>query len=217
MVVLTASSPSMIRNIANTYHCSQHGSSNLHTQHLESGESSGRGGAMSIAKRAQRSDLPRWSSMWLLCRSLKCGACQTTASSTPPRIKTSSPVPYDLQTNYDSASGNTAEEMDPRAAPPPQPAGTYSVAQSGPLTEQSANATDAHLLAAADYITRLFEANQVPFAFMGGFSMNIRGSQRSTYDIDVAIGCEMSQLLAVVSAQTLRYASSNAISKHADC
>lgn len=90
--------------------------------------------------------------------------------------------------------------MNPRAAPPAPPAGTYSVAENEAMLAQSKTATNNHLVAAADYITRLFEANEVPFAIMGGFSMNIRGSIRETYDVDVAVGCDMNKLLAVVSA-----------------
>lgn len=101
--------------------------------------------------------------------------------------------------------------MDPRTPQGPQPAGTYSVAQSALLAEKSSSASGGHLLAAADYITRLFDANKVPFAFMGGFSMNIRGSPRETHDVDVAVGSDMNQLIAVVSAQAHRYAFSDTV------
>ncbi|RMD41617.1 hypothetical protein DV735_g3529, partial [Chaetothyriales sp. CBS 134920] len=91
--------------------------------------------------------------------------------------------------------------MNPRAAHPPQPAGTYTVAQGQLLTQQSSTAGIGDLLIAADYITRLFDANQIPFAFMGGFSVNVRGSQRETHDVDVAVGCDMHKLLMAVSTQ----------------
>jgi len=36
---------------------------------------------------------------------------------------------------------------------------------------------------------------------MGGFSLKMRGSQRNTYDVDVAIGCEMVQLIEALKTQ----------------
>jgi hypothetical protein len=47
----------------------------------------------------------------------------------------------------------------------------------------------------------MFQANGIPYAFMGGFALKLRGSTRDTYDVDVAVGCTMQRLIEVLSAQ----------------
>jgi hypothetical protein len=52
---------------------------------------------------------------------------------------------------------------------------------------------------------RVFSANHIPYAFMGGYSLILRGSPRGTQDLDVTVGCAMDQLAQVLKAQN-RYA-----------
>lgn len=65
----------------------------------------------------------------------------------------------------------------------------------------AAIASTAQLSAAAMFLSQVFEANSVTFAFMGGYALILRGSSRDTHDIDVAVGCTMQRLLQVISAQ----------------
>jgi len=94
--------------------------------------------------------------------------------------------------------------MSQRAPPLPQaqqPAGTYTYQETANLTAQSQSAGPNHLTAAADYITQLFQTEGIPHALMGGFSLQLRGSPRNTFDVDIAVGCDMGQLIAVLSSQ----------------
>ena len=36
---------------------------------------------------------------------------------------------------------------------------------------------------------------------MGGFSMLLRGSSRDTHDVDVAVGCDMGQLIQAIAGE----------------
>ncbi len=47
------------------------------------------------------------------------------------------------------------------------------------------------LRAAAVYLTKLFDDAHIPVAIMGGYSIILRGSPRSTHDVDIAIGATM--------------------------
>lgn len=57
------------------------------------------------------------------------------------------------------------------------------------------------LVAAADLVSQVFQANSIPYAFMGGFALKLRGSTRDTHDIDVAVECTMQRLIEVLSGQ----------------
>ncbi|KAF2490757.1 hypothetical protein BU16DRAFT_565687 [Lophium mytilinum] len=50
-------------------------------------------------------------------------------------------------------------------------------------------------------MTRVFQANNIAFAIMGGFALKLRGSTRDTRDVDIALGCTMQRLIEVLSAQ----------------
>jgi hypothetical protein len=83
----------------------------------------------------------------------------------------------------------------------PQPPQTYTVQQGAELSVAALRSKLTHLTSTADHVAEIFAANEVPFAFMGGFSMTLRGSTRDTVDVDVAIGCSMDQLLTVLKDQ----------------
>jgi hypothetical protein len=67
---------------------------------------------------------------------------------------------------------------------------------------RSRNATPAELAQARDYLIQILQANNVPYAFMGGYSLVLRGSQRPTNDIDIALQATQLELLAVVTPQS---------------
>jgi hypothetical protein len=88
-----------------------------------------------------------------------------------------------------------------RAAPKEQPAGTYNVDEGNALGLASAASSSGHLLSAADYIIGLLETNRVPYALMGGFALKLRGSPRTTHDVDLTVGCSMGQLIQLLTSQ----------------
>jgi hypothetical protein len=45
---------------------------------------------------------------------------------------------------------------------------------------RSRDATPAELAQARDYLIQILQANNVPYAFVGGYSLVLRGSQRPT-------------------------------------
>lgn len=66
------------------------------------------------------------------------------------------------------------------------------------LVANANTALEAHLLAAADYVTEVLVRNQVSYALMGGLSLRLRGSSRGTHDVDIVVGCDMNRLLEVI-------------------
>ena len=83
-----------------------------------------------------------------------------------------------------------------------QQPGTYTPEQQHGLSMAAIVASTPQLLAAADLVSQVFQANGIPFAFMGGFALKLRGSIRDTQDVDVAVGCTMQRLIEVLSAQS---------------
>lgn len=59
----------------------------------------------------------------------------------------------------------------------------------------------ANLFAAASYLSRLFAANGIQWAAMGGFAMICRGSRRTTRDVDVVTDTNMRNLWAIIEPQ----------------
>lgn len=57
---------------------------------------------------------------------------------------------------------------------------------------------------AAAYMISLFRRHEITFAFMGGWALFLRGGQRSTQDIDLAVAGYMDDLKAIMS-QERRY------------
>jgi hypothetical protein len=82
-----------------------------------------------------------------------------------------------------------------------QPPQTYTVQQGFELATTSAVATKPHLDLAAEFVVRVFSANNIPYAFMGGYSLALRGSPRGTHDVDLTVGCDMGQLVQIIKAQ----------------
>lgn len=78
---------------------------------------------------------------------------------------------------------------------------TWTWDQHQQLSSISDRATRLHLSAAAEFVSQIMQANAIPFAIMGGFAIQIRGSPRETYDVDIAVGCNMGRLLEVISGQ----------------
>lgn len=88
-----------------------------------------------------------------------------------------------------------------RTQPQPADAGVYTPHQHPALVAASRAATTSHLIAAADLMSQVFEAKHVPYAFMGGFSLKVRGSARDTGDVDIAVGCNMHLLKEVLASE----------------
>lgn len=82
-----------------------------------------------------------------------------------------------------------------------QQPGTYSPEQQHALVAAANRAVTSQLFAAADLMSRVFQVNAVPYAFMGGFALKLRGSIRDTQDVDVAVGCTMQRAIDVLSVQ----------------
>ncbi|KAI1916867.1 hypothetical protein LOZ53_003154 [Ophidiomyces ophidiicola] len=80
-----------------------------------------------------------------------------------------------------------------------QVSGTYTVEQGMALARASRLVRNEHLLLAARQITQKLTASNIPYALMGGFSLSLRGSRRDTFDVDIAAGCNMLQLIQAVS------------------
>lgn len=59
-----------------------------------------------------------------------------------------------------------------------------------------------HLGLAARFIAGLFEANQVTYAFIGGWAVYLRGGRRRTQDIDITVATSMDNLKQVLTAQS---------------
>lgn len=56
-------------------------------------------------------------------------------------------------------------------------------------------------LAAASFVASLFTSHSIPFAFIGGFAMRLRGSPRFTEDIDVCVQTTMLQLWKITEPE----------------
>ena len=78
----------------------------------------------------------------------------------------------------------------------------YTYDQFEELMARSRNATPAELAQTRDYLILILQTNNVQYAFMGGYSLILRGSQRPTSDIDIAIQVNQLGLQAVVTPQS---------------
>lgn len=65
-----------------------------------------------------------------------------------------------------------------------------------------------NLFAAATFIKRLFVANEIECATIGGFAMILRDFQRQTRDVDVVVSAPMARLWDVIRQQP-RYPTSS--------
>jgi hypothetical protein len=84
-----------------------------------------------------------------------------------------------------------------------QPPGTYTVEQGLNLTAMSHQTELNNLISAADHVTEIFQTGDISYALMGGFSLKLRGSPRNTFDVDVAVGYNMVQLIEILTPQPL--------------
>jgi hypothetical protein len=67
---------------------------------------------------------------------------------------------------------------------------------------QSHEATEDHIVDAADHIIQVLGSHHISYAIMGGFSLRIRGSERRTFDVDLAVGGNMLQLRTAFTADS---------------
>jgi hypothetical protein len=54
------------------------------------------------------------------------------------------------------------------------------------------------LCLAARFMIQIFEYYRIPFAFLGGWAMYVRGSPRRTQDVDIAVGTTVEYLKAIL-------------------
>lgn len=62
------------------------------------------------------------------------------------------------------------------------------------LEEQSTNASAANFAAARDYMLNLLERLGISASLMGGYSLHMRGSPRTTLDIDIGVRARIKDL-----------------------
>lgn len=62
------------------------------------------------------------------------------------------------------------------------------------LEEQSANAGPEDFAAARDYMLAALHRANIPASLMGGYSLQMRGSERATFDIDIGVRARISDL-----------------------
>lgn len=54
---------------------------------------------------------------------------------------------------------------------------------------------------AARFMAAVFQGNNVPAAFLGGWAIYLRGSGRTTNDVDMTVGTTMAHLVQVLRLQ----------------
>jgi predicted nucleotidyltransferase len=63
------------------------------------------------------------------------------------------------------------------------------------------NVTQAHLNIAMEYVVRVLEESDIPYAVMGGMHMIMRGYEdRSTTDVDIAVQCNPRTILGALES-----------------
>jgi len=78
----------------------------------------------------------------------------------------------------------------------------YTPAQFQGCMDRSRDATPAELAQARDCLMEVLQANNISYAFMGGYSLTLRGSLRPTTDIDIAIQTNQLILREMVTQQS---------------
>ena len=73
----------------------------------------------------------------------------------------------------------------------------------------SRNPPTPNLGLAARYLISLFQRWSIPFAFLGGWAVYLRGGWRQTQDVDVAVACSMEDLKTVMMLEP-RYVTATA-------
>ncbi|KAL4903629.1 hypothetical protein BDW74DRAFT_179623 [Aspergillus multicolor] len=80
----------------------------------------------------------------------------------------------------------------------PAQTNTYMPHEMPSLIAAANAASEDHLLAATVYMASILATNEIRYTIMSGFSLRLRGSTRTTHDVDVAVGCSMGRLLEVI-------------------
>jgi hypothetical protein len=83
------------------------------------------------------------------------------------------------------------------STPAPQ-AEVYDTTRFGELYYGSRQPEINELGLAARFMIQVFEHYRIPFAFLGGWAMYMRGSRRQTQDVDIAVGTTMEYLKAIL-------------------
>lgn len=64
------------------------------------------------------------------------------------------------------------------------------------------NAPMANVGLAARFLIELFQTHAIPFAFLGGWAIHLRGNTRATEDVDIAVGVDMDRLKQILLAES---------------
>lgn len=75
------------------------------------------------------------------------------------------------------------------------------------------NAPMANVGLAARFLIELFQTHAIPFAFLGGWAIHLRGNTRATEDVDIAVGVDMDRLKQILLAES-RYETKHRYSSH---
>lgn len=70
----------------------------------------------------------------------------------------------------------------------------------------SRNANTMHLGLAARYMTALFHGYNITYAFIGGWAVYLRGGNRTTQDVDIAVAVPSMDILKAILCRQHRYA-----------
>ncbi|KAG8624035.1 hypothetical protein KVT40_009011 [Elsinoe batatas] len=73
------------------------------------------------------------------------------------------------------------------------------------LYQNSRNAKESHLIAASQYLAKVFKTYGIRFAFVGGWAIRMRGGQRATVDVDVAVDFSSGRVQEALLMQSLIY------------
>jgi hypothetical protein len=84
------------------------------------------------------------------------------------------------------------------SAPAPSAAEVYDTTRFGELYYGSRQPRVHDLCLAATFLIQIFERAGIPFAFLGGWAMYMRGSPRQTQDVDIAVGTTMENLTTLL-------------------
>ncbi|PMD31529.1 hypothetical protein L207DRAFT_591481 [Hyaloscypha variabilis F] len=84
------------------------------------------------------------------------------------------------------------------STPAPSAAEVYDTTRFGELYYGSRQPRVHDLCLAATFLIQIFERAGIPFAFLGGWAMYMRGSPRQTQDVDIAVGTTMENLTTLL-------------------
>ncbi|KAJ2899146.1 hypothetical protein MKZ38_003393 [Zalerion maritima] len=74
----------------------------------------------------------------------------------------------------------------------------YNTDRFAELYSAARNAPMGNVGLAARFLIEIFQRNSIPFAFIGGWAIHLRGNTRATEDVDIAVGADMALLKEIL-------------------